>query len=192
MFPLACGPKTPISRALSQSHCSHLEAREELRQVVGSGSGSLRNLTDHETALLNDYLAGWAQASPLKIIQATRPDYRLSDPSVGEFTRSTLPQYFEFLQLRFAISGPISGNDLTFLLRGPMDGYPGRTLQFSREAPRIGLIGMSNIKISNHGVMSDNVAYDLNLAFDVLSNGKPNRAPEYPEARTGPLPGQQR
>jgi hypothetical protein len=41
-------------------------------------------------------------------------------------------------------------------------------LQFWREAPRLGLTGTSLITMGPHGVMSERVAYDLNLASEQL------------------------
>ena len=109
------------------------------------------------------------QPNPLKIIQATGPDYRLNDPLVGLFTPRSLPQYFKLLQARFAIAGPTKLDDFAFFLRGPMHGSSSRFhQQFWREAPRIGLTGITNITIGHRGVIAESVAYDLNLASDVL------------------------
>jgi hypothetical protein len=41
-------------------------------------------------------------------------------------------------------------------------------LQFWREAPRIGLTGVAEIEIGEQGVVAERVAYDLNLASDIL------------------------
>ena len=41
-------------------------------------------------------------------------------------------------------------------------------LQFWREAPRLGLTGVSEIEIAEGGVIAERAAYDLNVAFDVL------------------------
>jgi hypothetical protein len=41
-------------------------------------------------------------------------------------------------------------------------------LEFWREAPRIGLTGITRIEVGEHGVISERVAYDLNLASDLL------------------------
>jgi hypothetical protein len=46
-------------------------------------------------------------------------------------------------------------------------------LEFWREAPRIGLTGISRIEVGERGVVSESVAYDLNLASDLL-----RRAPQ--------------
>ena len=39
---------------------------------------------------------------------------------------------------------------------------------FFREAPRLGLSGISVITLGAHGVIAECVAYDLNLATEVL------------------------
>jgi hypothetical protein len=46
-------------------------------------------------------------------------------------------------------------------------------LEFWREAPRIGLTGIAQIKASPQGVLAERVGYDLNLASDVLSRSLP-------------------
>ena len=119
--------------------------------------------------LLDDYLAGWAEADPLKIIAATAPGYRLDDPLVGLFTRWSLPQYFDELQRRLAASGPLLPRDLAFVLHGPMDHSSSRLgLKFWREAPRLGLTGIATIQVGERGVIAETTAYDLNLASDLL------------------------
>ena len=120
-------------------------------------------------ALLDQYLAGWAEADPIKIIAATAPGYRLDDPFVGLFTRWSLPQYFDALQARLAASGPLLPRDLAFVLHGPMDHSSSRLdLKFWREAPRLGLAGVATIQASERGVIAETTAYDLNLASDLL------------------------
>jgi hypothetical protein len=53
-----------------------------------------------------------------------------------------------------------------------MDGLSRRSrLTFFREAPRLGLSGITLITIGEHGVIAEAVAYDLNLALDVLRDG---------------------
>jgi len=119
--------------------------------------------------LLDDYLAGWAEADPLKIIAATAPGYRLDDPLVGLFTRWSLPQYFDELQLRLAASGPLVPRDLAFMLHGPMDCSSSRLgLKFWREAPRLGLVGIATIQVGERGVIAETMDYELNLASDLL------------------------
>ena len=59
--------------------------------------------------------------------------------------------------------------DFAFFLRGPMDELSREgELLFWREAPRIGLAGVAQIKFEKTGVLAESVAYDLNLASDVL------------------------
>jgi hypothetical protein len=124
-------------------------------------------------ALLDRYLAGWAEADPIKIFEATAPGYRLDDPLVGLFTRWSVAQYFDLLRARFGAAGTIVPGDLGFILRGPMDHSSSRLgLQFCREAPRIGLTGIAAIKVGERGVIADSVAYDLNLASDLLRRAK--------------------
>jgi hypothetical protein len=119
--------------------------------------------------LVDRYCEGWAEADPFKVIQATEPGYRFEDPLVGLFTRWSLPQYFELLQARFAAAGAVMPRDFAFVLRGPLAGSTSRLgLRFWREAPRLGLSGIAEVKVGHRGVMAERVSYDLNLASDVL------------------------
>ena len=121
--------------------------------------------------LLDLYLEGWAQANPHTILAATAHDYRFDDPLVGAFSRRTLPVYFAHLQAKFGSAGAITAQDLAFFIHGPLDGLHRRGRQeFFREAPRIGLTGITVITIGERGIISERVAYDLNLASDVLRN----------------------
>jgi hypothetical protein len=43
-----------------------------------------------------------------------------------------------------------------------------KELQFWREAPRIGLTGVAEIEVGEQGVIAECVAYDLNMASDIL------------------------
>ena len=137
----------------------------ELAQIVERA----REHADAWSGLLDLYLAGWAEANPAKILAATAPGYRFDDPLVGPFSRLTLPVYFGRLRARFACAGAIAAQDLRFFIRGPMDGPRRRgRLEFFREAPRLGLTGITVITMSRHGVVAESVAYDLNLACDLL------------------------
>jgi hypothetical protein len=119
--------------------------------------------------LLDRYLEGWAEANPTKIFAAAAHGYRFDDPLVGRFSRWSIPLYFERLQGRFARAGISAARDLAFFIHGPMDGPPRRRgLTFFREAPRLGLTGVTFITIGEHGVIAEAVTYDLNLALDVL------------------------
>jgi hypothetical protein len=119
------------------------------------------------------YMQGWAETNPAKIVHAVADDYRFHDPFVGVFTKWSLSQYFEILKKRFAFAGPIMRRDFAFFLHGPTDetSYQGE-LRFWREAPRIGLTGVARIKLAAAGVIAESVAYDLNLASDLLRDYK--------------------
>jgi hypothetical protein len=120
--------------------------------------------------ILARYLEGWAEANPAKILEATAAGYCFHDPLVGSYSWRSLPTYFERLQARFARTGGVSRTDLCFQLRGPMDRLSRHDeLEFWREAPGVGLTGISQIKASPRGVLAESVAYDLNLASDLLS-----------------------
>jgi hypothetical protein len=113
------------------------------------------------------YLKGWAEANFAKIPAATTPDYRFHDPFVGSFSRWSLHEYFDLVLDRLCCAGAISRPDIAFFLWGPMDSRPGQ-LQFWREAPRIGLTGITQIEIAERGVIAESVAYDLNVASHML------------------------
>ena len=75
---------------------------------------------------------------------------------------------------RFAGAGAVAAKDLAFFIRGPMDGPLSRgRLKFFREAPRLGLTGITFITIGEHGVIAESVAYDLNLALAVHQRRAP-------------------
>jgi hypothetical protein len=114
--------------------------------------------------LLDYYIRGWAEADPVRILEATAPNYRFHDPLVGLFSRQSLAHYFEILRGTCARAGAIERCDLAFVLRGPING----SQQFWREAPRIGLTGIAQIVVGPYGVITERVAYDLNLASDLL------------------------
>jgi hypothetical protein len=120
--------------------------------------------------MLDCYLAGWAEGNVAKILAATAPNYQFRDPLVGGFSRKSLYQYFDHLRERLSRLETIRGSDIVFLLYGPMDLPPSGSdeVQFWREAPRIGLTGVSRIEVGPHGVAVETVAYDLNLAADLL------------------------
>jgi len=120
-----------------------------------------------ELWLLDYYVAGWAEADPARILEATAPNYHFHDPLVGLFSRQSLPHYFEILRARCARAGAVERSDFAFFLRGPMIG-PGGSQQFWREAPRIGLTGTAQIVVGPYGVIAERVVYDLNLASDLL------------------------
>jgi hypothetical protein len=121
------------------------------------------------TSPLDRYLEGWAEANLGKILDATAPEYRFQDPFVGSFSRRALHEYFDLLQDRLSRAGAIRRPDIAFFLRGPMD-WPSHLpgVQFWREAPRIGLTGVTQIEVGERGVIAESVAYDANLASDML------------------------
>jgi hypothetical protein len=120
-------------------------------------------------SMLARYLKGWAEADPAKIAAATADDYDFYDPLVGRYSRRTLPQYFALLRSRFAVAGVPRVHDLAFTLCGPMLG-PSRAArrQYWREAPHLGLTGVSEIMVTHRGVAAEAVAYDLNMACETL------------------------
>jgi hypothetical protein len=119
--------------------------------------------------LLDRYLKGWAEVNLGKILAATAHGYCFHDPLIGQFSRRNFPAYFEHLQARFACAGAAEPQDFAFVIRGPMDGplQHGR-LSFCREAPRLGLTGITLITIGERGIIAESVAYDLNLACHLL------------------------
>ena len=126
-----------------------------------------RNLRDWPTTedwLLDTYFEGWADADADLILSATAPNYCFHDPLVGRFARVSLPRYFTLLHEKFARAGAMKRRDVAFILRGPM--IHGQ--QFWREAPALGLTGTSEIILGPHGIVSERVAYDLNLACGQL------------------------
>jgi hypothetical protein len=119
--------------------------------------------------VLDRYLEGWAEVNLGKILAATAHCYCFDDPLIGQFSRWNFPAYFEHLQARFACAGAAEPEDFAFVIRGPMDGplQHGR-LKFCREAPRLGLTGITLITIGERGIIAESVAYDLNLACHLL------------------------
>ena len=142
------------------------------------GRGQLADRAKHrvpgeeamQARLLARYVEGWAEADPVKIADAAAPEYCFHDPYVGTFSISALPRYFEALRSRTSLAPRTGWQHLSFLLSGPMDAsHPPRgALQFWREAPRLGLTGTALITVGPSGVVSERVAYDLNIASDQL------------------------
>jgi hypothetical protein len=121
-------------------------------------------------ALLDCYVQGWAEANPLKIVLVTAPDYRFNDPLVGVFGPASLPRYFDTLRRRFAVAGVMQWRETAFVLRGNDAALSSRAvLQFYREAPHMGLTGISTITLGDRGIHAETVAYDSNLALEVLT-----------------------
>jgi hypothetical protein len=115
------------------------------------------------------YLDGWAEADPDMIADATTESYEFHDPLVGCYSKRTLSQYFAVLRSRFAVAGVARAQHLAFTLRGPMLGpSQGTRHQYWREAPHLGLTGLSEIIVTCRGVAAEAVAYDLNMACETL------------------------
>ena len=128
--------------------------------TVARASGEERFLVAN--SMLVRYLEGWAEADPAE-------NYEFYDPLVGCYSRRTLPQYFALLRSRFAAAGVARVQDLAFTLRGPMSGpFNAARRQYWRESFHLGHTGISEILVTHRGVASEAVAYDLNLASDIL------------------------
>ena len=128
-----------------------------------------RNQNERRIAALDRYAEGWAEANVDKILDATAPNYRFTDPLVGSFSGGSLHEYFDMLQASFSRAGTITKRELAFFLRGPSEGRSnGKDLRFWREAPLIGLTGVAEVEIGERGVIAERVAYDGNLASDTL------------------------
>ena len=112
------------------------------------------------------YITGWAQADPAMIAGAAIDEYRLHDPLVGVFTGQRLSGYFEFLHAQFDCDGVRA--QPAFYLRGPLDGCAQGEFAFFREAPQLGLTGIARILVGTRGVIAESVAYDLNMATEML------------------------
>jgi hypothetical protein len=142
-------------------------------QVADAGPNVVQFLDRDQKAtrnsLLDCYLEGWAEANSDKILDATARGYCFRDPFVGSFSGRSLHEYFDLLQDRLSRAGTIRRRDIAFFLHGPMDqsSRPSE-LQFWREAPRVGLTGVTRIEIAERGVIAESVTYDLNLASDVF------------------------
>ena len=128
------------------------------------------------TSLLDRYIGGWAETDLEKILKATAPSYRFTDPFVGSFDGRSLHKYFDLLQDKLSCIA-ISRRELAFFLQGPMKLRSHKELQFWREAPRTGLTGVAEIEIGERGVVAERVAYDLNMASDILRTGTKTASP---------------
>ena len=117
-------------------------------------------------AALDRYVEGWAEADVDKLLGATGPGYQFTDPLVGSFSGRLLCEYFGELQRRFSRAGTIAKRELAFFLHDPMEHVRG--LRFWREAPSVGLTGVAEVQIGERGVVAERVAYDGNLASDIL------------------------
>ena len=80
----------------------------------------VRDQNANRTSPLNRYIEGWALTDLERLLDATAPSYRFTDPLVGSFDRRSLHKYFDLLQDRLSCTGVISRRELAFLLQGPM------------------------------------------------------------------------
>jgi hypothetical protein len=143
-------------------HRTDLAARSRTR--------TWRQVTQGKTEgeLLALYIAGWSEADPLKIADAAAADYAFEDPLVGRFCRHSLAEYLEIVRGRFGISGATARKDIGFKLNGPCERTGHCWREFYREAPALGLTGITRIAMTSKGIVADAVAYDLNMATEVL------------------------
>src|SRR5262245_49636355 len=109
-----------------------------------------RDLEAIRRSLLDCYVAGWAETDFVKILAATAADYRFHDPYVGSFSRWSLHEYFDRVCTGLSRMGAISRADMAFVLRGPVDSRADG-LEFWREAPRMGLTGISRNEVGARG-----------------------------------------
>jgi hypothetical protein len=118
---------------------------------------------------LDRYLEGWAKLNLEQIVDATATGYCFRDPLVGTFSRWSLHEYFYVLMHRCSCAGAVKRRDIAFELHGPIEG-PSHLggIWFWREAPRIGLTGVTQIEVGEQGVIGESVAYEANLASDML------------------------
>jgi len=122
-----------------------------------------------QTSPLDRYLEGWARLNLEEIVDATAAGYCFRDPLVGTFSRWSLPEYFDVLMRGCSRAGAVRRRDVAFELHGPMEGLSHLGgIWFWREAPRIGLAGVTQIKVGAQGVIGESVAYEGNLASEML------------------------
>ena len=121
------------------------------------------------TSFLDRYLEGWAKLNLEEIVDATATGYCFCDPLVGSFSRWSLPDYFDVVMHACSRAGAVKRRDIAFELHGPMEGLTHLGgIWFWREAPRIGLTGVTQIEVGTQGVIGESVAYEGNLASEML------------------------
>jgi hypothetical protein len=164
-----------LNAGIAPAHFEGYQPPRCLARVADTVVGSIKRRAPARieeatrACLLTSYLDGWAEADPIKIAAATAPGYRFSDPLIGTYSQTSLPRYFKCLEARFAVVATCRTLDMVFFLRGPMDTRSSHDeLQFWREAPRLGLSGTAHIILGARGVISERVAYDLNMASEQL------------------------
>ena len=146
--------------------------------TAGSPVEWLRHSLDQEaddwSDLLDRYLEGWAEnnlgqnlfGDGARILFSTIHTWDSSRAGPFRCTSKGFGQ-------EFASVGGYTAWDLGFFLHGSTDRPRScGQLTFFREAPRLGLTGVTTITIGEHGVVAEAVAYDLNPALDVL-RGRP-------------------
>jgi hypothetical protein len=161
-------PAAPWSRHVQEDRFA---ARDTSAGAAGAAANVERAHDEAPSwrALLARYLEGWAEVNMRKIFTATAHGYRFDDPLVGTFSRWMFPVYFERVAASFARTGAVATKDLAFCIHGPMHGAMRLgQLEFYRAAPRLGLTGITVITVGAYGVISESVAYDLNLATELL------------------------
>lgn len=166
------GSPTPAVRSATsplRADRGHPASRGMPVKIVRRISRSGDDAPNHWRCFLDRYIEGWAEANLDKVVAATTNDYRFNDPLVGQFSRRSLPAYFEHLQARFARAGIIHAREFVFFFRGPVEASScDRRREYFREAPRLGLTGIAFITIGDRGIATEHVTYDLNLATEVL------------------------
>ena len=76
--------------------CHVVDARPKVVKFLDR----VRDQNANPTSPLNRYIEGWAQTDLEKILEATAPSYRFTDPFVGSFDGRSLHKYFDLLQDR--------------------------------------------------------------------------------------------
>ena len=117
--------------------------------------GQARDQKESRPSLFDRYIEGWAEADVGKILDGTAPSYRFTDPFVGSFSGRSLYEYFDLLQDRFSRGGRSAASILFFPVRSRERRSHVKGLQFWREAPRLGLTGVSEIEIAEGGVIAE-------------------------------------
>ena len=106
------------------------------------------------TSLLARHREGWAKLNVDEIVDATAAGYCFHDPLVGTFSRWSLLEYFDVLVHACSSAGAVKRRDIAFELHGPIEGLSHLGgIWFWREAPRIGLTGVTQIKVVEQGVI---------------------------------------
>src|SRR5215471_17224254 len=81
----------------------------------------VRDQNANPTSPLNRYIEGWAQTDLEKILDATAPSYRFTDPFVASFDARSPHKYFDLVQDRLSCTVPITRRSTASFLQGPMN-----------------------------------------------------------------------